>query len=594
MSKFSKKVEEARSLLRQHASQHKPPRILLGQKGGQPFYLEGRDLENSFHIMGATREGKSKQLQNIFRQFMIQGIGCALIDPHGYLYDELVADCSFYSSRYPDIKEKLILFDPSDDQHIVGFNTMKALPGHDLTTLVLSRMYATIKARGKDNFDDMPTAKTWLQNIFTPVITKNLSLMETKHLIDRGALQSLAAKSIVRDSGIPLIEHDWSWYANQTKRTQYEELLSSVNMLRSFVTSERMELIFGRLNKVLDLRDIMDNGRILLVNLGLRTLHKDISRLLGTLLVNEFFLAAMTRPEYSRPFYLAIDEFENYVTQDIGDILDQGSKYQLHLLLAHHSLAQMEEVNRKVHDAVMQHAKVKIIYGGLLYEDAQIMAREIYTYHGKGGLDPMKKKNVQHAPYLEPHEETRILRAEGHTDANTTGSSQDSGHVIQSGETRIPVDDMFLSERLASYLSSHSVQSSEGRHDVQSSTDSQINTLIPFVVQELKWFVSNIQYLPLDEQVHKLVERMKNLPRQVCMVKLPKEPVVTLQSNNVEEHYRLDGEIQRFSDRHNLSSPHHMTRDEAKEERARILEDLLHKPSNVNPEGSTDNDRWQE
>jgi len=588
-----KKLDQITELLKPPHRRTKAPKILLGYQSGEPFYLEGKDLENSFHIMGATREGKSKQLQNIYRQFILQGVGCALIDPHGYLYDDLVADCSYLSARHPEILDRIILFDPGDEQHIVGFNTMQRLPGHDLTTLVLSRMYATIKARGKDNFDDMPTAKTWLQNIFTPLIQKNLTLMETRHLIDRGARDNPAAEAIVRDTGIDLIEHDWSWYEKQTKRTQYEELLSSVNMLRNFVTSERMELIFGRQKRVIDLRDIMDNGKILLVNLSSEKQHKDITRLLGTLLVNELFLAAKTRPEHSRPFYLTIDEFENYVTQDIGDILDQGPKFQLHLLLAHHSLAQVEEENKKVRAAVMQHAKIKIIYGGLLYEDAEIMAREMFTYHSKGGLDPMKKKRVQKSPYIDIHETTRAIRSETYSDSEQSATSSQSGHVIQSGQTTIPVDSMFMSEEIRSFMSSHSEQTSKSDQRGRSSGYAYTETVVPFIEQQLKWYVSNIQYMPLDEQIHELVARMKNLPQQVCMVKLPKEPVVTMKSNYVEEYHRLKGEVEQFAEQVNKLSPYHMTAIEAEKERERITSKLLASPASQDEEIESDEDRFQ-
>ena len=220
MGKVDRKIGEVRQLLKKN-DRDRPPRLLLGHRYDEPFVLEGKDLQNSFHIMGATREGKSKQIENIYRQFIEQGIGGAVIDPHGYLYDDLLAYCSYKSSRMPEIMDRIILFDPGDNKNIVGFNTLQQIAGHDIETLTLSRMYATIKARGKDNFDDMPTAKTWLQNIFHPLIQKGLTLIEAKHLIDRASSDSDLAMAIVKDSGVDLIEHDWSWYEEQSKRIQF-------------------------------------------------------------------------------------------------------------------------------------------------------------------------------------------------------------------------------------------------------------------------------------------------------------------------------------------------------------------------------------
>jgi hypothetical protein len=592
---MSDKVERRIASLRQEIGKakrrKKPPQLLVGDRFGEPFVIKGKDLNNSFHIMGATREGKSKQIENIYRQFIEQGIGGAVIDPHGYLYDDLVAYCSYMSSRKPEILDRVILFDPGDDNHIVGFNTLQRLEGHDLDTLTLSRMYATIKARGKDNFDDMPTAKTWLQNIFYPLIEKGLTLIEAKHLIDRGSSESDLAMAIVRDSGVDLIEHDWSWYEDQTKRIQYEELLSSVNMLRSFVTSRRMEMIFGRRDRVLDLRKIMDEGKILLVNLSSRKIHQDIARLLGTLLVNEFFLSAKTRPKDSRPFYLAIDEFENYVTQDIADVLDQGPKFGIHLILAHHSLEQLKEQNQKVYAAVMQNAKIKIIYGGLTYENSEILIKELFSYRGRGGLNPDQVKRIQKSPYLEPTETTRTVTSDSHGDSEMSASGSNSGYVLQSGETTIPVDDLFMSDQLVSNMRAQSSMSSTAESSGSASSYSHTESVVPFILQELKWYISSIQYYSLEEQVYRVITRMKNLPQQICMVKMPKKPVRTIKTNYVEEYHELEGELEEFTEQVNQISPYHISPVEAMAERDKISGEILAQLEADIPD--EDADRWQ-
>ena len=590
MGKVDKKLEEVKQLLKRKKGA-KPPRLLLGDRYDKPFILNEKDLKNSFHIMGATREGKSKQIENIFRQFIEQGIGGAVIDPHGYLYDDLLAYCSYKSSRMPEILDRIILFDPGDDKHIVGFNTLQQLAGHDIETLTLSRMYATIKARGKENFDDMPTAKTWLQNIFYPLIQKGLTLIEAKHLIDRGSSESEIAMAIVKDSGVDLIEHDWSWYEDQSKRIQYEELLSSVNMLRSFVTSKRMEMIFGRKDSVLDLRRIMDEGKILLVNLSSRKIHQDIARLLGTLLVNEFFLAAKMRPKDSRPFYLAIDEFENYVTQDIADVLDQGPKFGIYLILAHHSLEQLIEQNQKVYAAVMQNAKIKIIYGGLTYENSEILIKELFSYRGRGGLNPDQIKRIQKSPYLEPTESTRIVSTDGYGESESSAHGSHSGHVLQTGNTTIPIDDLFMSDQIACHMSSSSSMSSYGETEGSAKSFSHTESIVPFIIQQLKWYESNILYYSLEEQVYRAIARMKNLPQQICMVKLPKQPVKTIKTNYVEEYHELEGEIEEFTEQVNLSSLYHITPTEATVEREKITQEILAQLESEHPD--EDDDRWQ-
>jgi len=586
-----KKIDSLKQSVLKKKRGNKPPQLLLGHIDDQEFVVKGKALQNSFHIMGATREGKSKQIENIFRQFIEQGIGGAVIDPHGYLYDDLLSYCAYMSSRKPEILDRIILFDPGDDNHVVGFNTLQKLTGHDIDTLTLSRMYATIKARGKDNFDEMPTAKTWLQNIFYPLIAKGLTLIEAKYLIDRGSADSEMAMAIVKDSGVDLVEHDWAWYESQTKRIQYEELLSSVNMLRSFVTSKRMEIIFGRKDSVLDLRQIMDEGKILLVNLSSRKIHQDIAKLLGTLLVNEFFLAAKMRPKDSRPFYLAIDEFENYVTQDIADVLDQGPKFGIHLILAHHSLEQLKEQNKKVYAAVMQNAKIKIIYGGLTYENSEILIKELFSYYGKGGLNPGQIKRIQESPYIEPTETTRKVTSNSFGESESSSYGEHAGNAIQAGETSIPVDNIFMSEEVISYINANSEVSSSGRTESTSSSYSHTESIVPFIMQQLKWYVSNIQYYSLEEQIYMAVARMKNLPQQICMVKLPKQAVKTVKTNYVKEHHMLDGEIEEFTSEINSKSPYHMPPAIAMEERKQIAENIL---TELETDTSAEeDDRWQ-
>ncbi len=609
MDEFESRYGRLRTRLARQSPRDFDQTIRLGVRDGQPIDLPISELDNSIHIMGATREGKSKQLENLFRQFLLSGIGGAVIDPHGYLYDDLLAFCSEQSLRHPEIADRVVLFDPGDSDYIVGLDALQEIPGHDLETLCLSRMYATLKSRGKDTFDDFPTAKVWLQNIYTPLIKKGLTLIEARHLIDRGAKNSEVAKNIVQGTGIDLIEHDWEFYHDSSKKIQYEELLSSINMLRNFVTSPRMELIFGRKDRVLDLRAIMDEGKVLLVNLGSRRLHTDLARLLGTLLVNEFFLTARTREEGARPFYLAIDEFENYVTQDIADILDQGHKFGLRLILAHHSLEQLRDQNQRVYAAVMQNAKIKIMYGGLTYENAEILAKELFSYFGPDGIDPMRVKHTQEAPYLEPKESTRIVKAQGAAEAESSGSSSGdssgwgdmSGYVMHSGTTTIPVDSLFMSDQIQSYINSDASQFSSGRHsstssashDSHSKVKSYSEALIPFVEQQLKWYESSIQFFSVEEQVYAAAARLKNLPQQVCMVKLPKQPVMTVLSNTVKPVSRNEGELPRVAGYLNSRSPYHMPAAEARKAREAVLSMLKETAEPASLEILEDDERWQ-
>ena len=110
--------------------------------------------------------------------------------------------------------------------------------------------------------------------------------------------------------------------------------------------------MFGQTEHTIDIRQIMDSGGILFVNLTRRFLSQDSARLLGTLLVNDFYLTATERPaEGARPFYLYIDECWQFINEDIGRILDECRQFGLHLILSHQHLAQLKEAGEAVYMA---------------------------------------------------------------------------------------------------------------------------------------------------------------------------------------------------------------------------------------------------
>src|SRR5205823_2370725 len=139
--------------------------------------------------------------------------------------------------------------------------------------------------------------------------------------------------------------------------------------------------ILGRQERTLDFSQVLSGRKIVLVNLAEQnTIPEDYQHLLGTLLVNEILTAAFARPIGRRnPFFLVIDEFDHFVTKDMCEILNGGRKFGLHLILAHQHLNQLKEKDPEVYYSTLGNARTKVVFGGLIDEDLDIVAKELFT-----------------------------------------------------------------------------------------------------------------------------------------------------------------------------------------------------------------------
>jgi len=207
---------------------------------------------------------------------------------------------------------------------------------------------------------------------------------------------------------------------------------SAVNRMTEFLSAPLVKNTIGQIDSVIDLREVMDEGGILLVNLSAEgKLSDDNSRLLGTLIVNDLFMKCPGRPEGSRPFYLFIDECARYINDDIARILDEGRKFGLHLIMANQHLAQLSEVSEIVYRSVMTDAKTKVIFGGLSADDAKTLAEQIFL--GEINLEEVKKSIT--TPVTIDHIK-RIVKNWSETDTVTDGSGTSEGTSLSHGGSR--------------------------------------------------------------------------------------------------------------------------------------------------------------
>ncbi len=298
------------------------------------------DRRRHVYIIGKTGVGKSVLLQDMAIQDIKDGHGVCVIDPHGDLIDEIV--------KYipPDRAEDVIYFDPSDTERPMGLNLLEAYneqQKHFMTTAIINLMYKLYDPQRTGIIG--PRFEHAVRNAMLTVMSEDGSTFVevVRVLTDPKYVQELLPK--VQD---PIVRRYWTDQIAQTSDFHKSEVLDYiVSKFGRFVTNKTMRNIIGQSKSAFDFRKVMDEGKILLINLSKGKLGEENSSFLGLVLIPKILVAAMSRQEIPEPqrrdFYLYVDEFQNFATPDFATILSEARKYHLNLTVANQFIGQMDE-----------------------------------------------------------------------------------------------------------------------------------------------------------------------------------------------------------------------------------------------------------
>jgi hypothetical protein len=291
--------------------------------------------------------------------------GFGVIDPHGDLYAEVKACLATEHSRFED---RVVLFDPTDNERSVCFNPLELPEGGTAAQQAKELATAFKKIYGESWGSRL---EALLRNTLIVLIENNLTLAEIPIVITNDAVRKKLLRNVKNETCHDYFENDFDEWS---KREKIEWRQSTLNKIDAFLTDERIKRIFVSPNSSIDLRDIMDSGKILLVNLSKGDLGEEASELLGSLLLTKLQQAAMKRgSENRRPFYLYIDEFQNFATESFVDIINETRKYNLRLILAHQNLAQLTtKLQASVLNCGLQ------AYFQVNRMDAEVLAKEAF------------------------------------------------------------------------------------------------------------------------------------------------------------------------------------------------------------------------
>ena len=300
------------------------------------FGIKRDDRRRHLYVVGKTGMGKTVLLENMAIQDIQSGEGIGFIDPHGEASDNLLHFVP--SERIKDV----VYINPSDTEYPIAFNVMENVDAEH-RHLVASGLMSVFKKIWPD---------VWSARMEYILNNTILALLEYPGATLLGVNRMLSDPSyreeVVSKVQAPVIKAFWTQeFAKYTQRFEVEATAAIQNKVGQFISNPLIRNIVGQSESSIDMREIMDGQKILIVNISKGRVGEDNSRLLGALITTKLQLAAMSRVEMSedkrKDFFLYIDEFQNFATESFINILSEARKYRLALTLSHQYVAQLED-----------------------------------------------------------------------------------------------------------------------------------------------------------------------------------------------------------------------------------------------------------
>lgn len=303
------------------------------------FGIKPEDRSRHMYVIGKTGMGKTALLQNMAIQDVINGMGVGIIDPHGDFADRVLDFVPEH--RIADV----VYFNPADSDFPIGLNLLEDI-GYDKRHLVASGLMGVFKKIWVD---------VWSARMEYILSNAILALMEYPGatMLD---INSMMVNKGFRDEVLshvqdPVVREFWLvQFVNWGERLSGEATAAIENKVGQFTAAPLIRNIIGQKTSTVDLRQIMDEGKIFIINLSKGYIGEENSRLLGAMAVTKLYLAAMSRVDISeeqrRDFVLYVDEFQNFASEAFEGILSEARKYRLSLVLAHQYIEQLDETVR--------------------------------------------------------------------------------------------------------------------------------------------------------------------------------------------------------------------------------------------------------
>ncbi len=351
------------------------------------FGIKIDDRRRHCYIVGKTGMGKTVMLENMAIQDIQCGNGVAVVDPHGEFAERMLDFVP--KDRINDV----IYFNPADQKNPIAFNAIEQVaPEH--RHLIASGLMGVFKKIWPD---------VWSARMEYILHNSILALLEYPGSTLLGINRILADKDyrnkVIEKITDPTIKSFWTnEFAKYPDRFREEAVAPIQNKVGQFISAPLIRNIIGQTTTAFNIREIMDERKILIVNLSKGKIGEDASHLLGALIVTKLQLAAMSRvdipKEERNDFYLYVDEFQNFATEAFANILSEARKYHLCLILAHQYIAQLVSLeNTKVRDAIFGNVGTILTFR-IGAADAEFLEKEFLPEFNADDLVNLKKYSI--------------------------------------------------------------------------------------------------------------------------------------------------------------------------------------------------------
>ena len=390
---------------------HKKETLVLGRTGKYRFFprfaVPSRIRQYHTYVVGLTGSGKSRFLHNCLLQDIRRGRGCGVIDPHGDLARDVLRTL-LDSGKEEDLKgmERVVYVAPRQRKYILPFNVLaKTEPSMD-TYEVSQRVISAFMRTWARTLLEPPRFQQIMRASLAALIENRKTLCDLYDFLTQDDYRTQLLETIpdakVKADCKRFFENEY----NHWGRDRSAMISSTTNKITALTDNPNLFYMLGQKENRLDIRKIMDEGKVLIVDLG--DCDDETKRLIGTLIVTGFEQAALSRSGIPlsdrRPFYLYIDEFQDFAchpgaAETFSHMLSQVRKFGLHLILANQSIAQLSQELQ----TALSNAQTLVTFR-VSRADAEVLAKQMGTID----LMAIKRESqneIQHPIYLPMYEQ---------------------------------------------------------------------------------------------------------------------------------------------------------------------------------------------
>ncbi|MDH4358695.1 MAG: type IV secretion system DNA-binding domain-containing protein [Candidatus Berkelbacteria bacterium] len=304
------------------------------------FGIKRRDRVRHMYMIGKSGSGKSKLMELMIKNDIEQGHGVCVIDPHGDLIENILPFVP--ESRVKDT----IYFNPVDEEYPISFNPLEKV----------DRMYRQQVASGLIEIFKKTFGANWSPRLEHVLRMTILALLDAPRASVMSILLLLTDREyrqeVIKNIEDQVVKNFWTnEFASWSEKFDSEAIMPVLNKIGQFVSTTVIRNIVGQEENKINMKDIMDNRKIIFVKLPKGVLNEENTSLLGAMVITKIYQNALARsevPEHQRvPFYLYVDEFQNFATDTFSNILSEARKYKLSLTLAHQYVSQLSDLIKR-------------------------------------------------------------------------------------------------------------------------------------------------------------------------------------------------------------------------------------------------------